>query len=261
MQKKLVLKIIFLVLSVIASVVAWELFASIIVVSNASDFVFGVELFSVLGVLWFIGSAVADSYPEWLIWSGIFFLPGMFAFGWEQGIAALIAVALGWAGLRASAAEANDRLRYSFFRNAKAGAGKFLLALTLTISSGYYLSIRTQSLEELVPRFSLGEGYGPTLLKWVGAINPAFRTLSKEGTTVDGFLSDMNRSNASDALSSVPTEVVQMTPDGKTIHVPLSLEQRKQILDAQQATIDQQLYRSGEDQIGKLAGRFLGARK
>jgi hypothetical protein len=257
MDKQAIRRIFFLVTFLFGSVSIWKLFASAIALSDAGDFAYSAVLFSILSVWWFVGAVTLSSPLDRFLTSAVAFLPGALFFGFGYLIPAAVSVLFGWLSLRAVARETDERLRYSFSRNAGAGTGKFLFALCLTIVSGYYFTIRVQSPEEIMPRFSLAGGTGGVILKWMGAIHPAFRTLSQEGTTVDGFLSDMRETNGDDGLSMVPSEVVRTAPDGKPVHVTLTAAERQKLLDTQRPAIDQQFFRSGEDQISGLVGRAV----
>jgi hypothetical protein len=68
----------------------------------------------------------------------------------------------------------------------------FVLGLALVLSSAYFSSIRTESWEQLVPRFSIGQGTATALIKTVAICTLIGKTFD-EGMTVDGFLLSLRR--------------------------------------------------------------------
>lgn len=82
-----------------------------------------------------------------------------------------------------------SRLTLSFRRSMSMGAFLFALPLALLIASQYYAEIRSDSWQDLVPRFSLAEGGGDLVLRAAGSISPEIGKIRDERMTIDAFLS------------------------------------------------------------------------
>lgn len=103
----------------------------------------------------------------------------------------VLAVWILLAGMRRIRDDLSSRLRIVFRRSMGAGVFSFSLAVSLLVASGYYAHIRSSSWQDLVPRFSLGEGGGDVVLRIAGTMYPELGKIRDGGMTVDRFLADV----------------------------------------------------------------------
>lgn len=112
-----------------------------------------------------------------------------FAFTFAHLFLVALSVLLMSVGFRKIGDDIRSRLLISFRRSMGVGAFFFALPLSLLIASQYYMEIRSDSWQDLVPRFSLAEGSGDLILRAAGSISPEIGKIRDERMTVDSFLS------------------------------------------------------------------------
>jgi hypothetical protein len=113
----------------------------------------------------------------------------LFAFTFAHLFLVALSVLLMSVGFLKIGDDLGSRLSISFRRSMGVGAFFFALPLSLLIASQYYVEIRSDSWQDLVPRFSLAEGSGDLILRAAGSISPEIGKIRDERMTVDSFLS------------------------------------------------------------------------
>jgi hypothetical protein len=106
-----------------------------------------------------------------------------------------ISVAFMLSGFRKMEYDLRSRLALSFRKSMGAGVFMFALPISILIASQYYAEIRSNSWQDLVPRFSLAEGGGDMVLRIAGSISPEIGKIRDERMTVDSFLSTVRRTD------------------------------------------------------------------
>lgn len=208
---------------------AWQAFFMVMVTPGVSDIWRPILWFFFLATFFFLGTAVWTKRSQRIAGAAVIFFPGIFFLhSWEYAIAGIFSAVFVFWSSTDIAREFTERVRFHFFKSVRTGKFFFVVGLTLSLSSGYYVFLQNASWEELVPRFRIGEEMTGAIFKVAGTINPSFAVLSEGDVTVDEFL--------------------------------LSLEQEKSgtilLLDANQERIARELFlRSGREQIAGLAGR------
>lgn len=82
-----------------------------------------------------------------------------------------------------------SRLTLSLRKSMSAGVFLFVFPVSFLVASQYYAEIRSDSWQDLVPRFSLAEGGGDLVLRAAGNVSPEIGRIRDERMTVDSFLS------------------------------------------------------------------------
>lgn len=101
----------------------------------------------------------------------------------------VLSIPLMLTGLRKIDGDLRSRLSISFRRSMGSGVFLFVFPIASLIASQYYMEIRSDSWQDLVPRFSLAEGSGDFVLRAAGGISPEIARIRDERMTVDSFLS------------------------------------------------------------------------
>ncbi|MFZ2187672.1 MAG: hypothetical protein WAV46_03570 [Candidatus Moraniibacteriota bacterium] len=239
---------------------AWQFFALDMASPGVADVWWPVLWFAVLAVFFFLGAVIWTTVFMRIAGAALVFLPGLFFIrSWEYGAVGMLSVACMYWGSAAIAREESESMRFHFYKSVRAGSFFFILGLSLLLASGYYVSLRDTSWEELVPRFRVGEEMTRIVFKMAGVVNPSFAQLSEGDMTVDEFLLSLSQKKQSDApelqtnvneqdvLNAYP-EMIQFL-NGKNI--PLTFV-------AQSPKVAEEIFLDGgRKQIASLVGRSI----
>lgn len=247
---------IFLLLIVLLlSLGAWRSFFETVLATGAGDIWQPILWFSAVSAFFFAGAVAWERKSFRFLGPMAVFLPSLiFIPSWQhavfEGLAILSAV---WS-IAAIRSETHERLRFHFFKSSSAGKFALVLALSLSISSGYFALVKDASWQELVPRFRLGEGMSTLLLQTVAAVRPDLRELSDENMTVDGFLAGLKRDqeDAAGEESGNMDELLSAIP-GASEYVAKNGLKKPGMTGAELA--GEVYLRSGREQLSALAGR------
>lgn len=145
--------------------------------------------FSFLMIILFLGSVIWNRTAFYVIGSLMIFLPGLyFIRSWEYFLVGVLSLFLFFFGLLAVTKESEDHIHFHFFKSVRGGSFFFVLGLSLLLSTGYYISLKNLSWEEMIPRFRIGDGITKVIFKTASIIHPSFLQLSNDDMTVDDFL-------------------------------------------------------------------------
>lgn len=239
--------------------VAFFTWRAFFVVINHSDFVnisFALIWFSVLASAFSLGAVAWKEKWLELIGACVVFLPSfLYIHSFLHSALMICSTFLLFLSTRSVQEEIGDRVRFHFFRNVQSGSFLFILGLSFTLSSAYFASIEKESWEELVPRFSVGEGAATAVFKTVAYLYPAWKNLADEGMTVDGFLLSLQK-DGMESSSLVPTD--ENVPMSEEEMSPLLLAYIKQneLQNEEGSALFQELtLQAGREQIALLVGR------
>lgn len=248
---------IFLVLGTgLLSLGAWQTFFVVALHPTVENILSIAVWFSLLGAVFFLGMVVWERKPLQIVAAVSVFAPSMlFIRTWYHLIFVVCGSLLGLLALQSVQKEIEDRVRFHFVHNVRAGAFFFVLALSLSLSSAYFASIQAESWEDLVPRFSVGEGTATALFKAVAYVYPEWKNLADEGITVDGFLLGLQKDERAMAPASETTE-----GSFEKAGLPALAEYLKQnptvVNGFGSDALSQELFlRAGRDQIATLVGK------
>lgn len=240
----------------LVSLGAWRAFFVTTLFPDIRNTVVAIIWFSFLGAFFSLGTVIWKERFSQVVAPVLVFLPSfLFIHTWYHLVFVVCATLFAYLAIKLVQDEINDRVQFHFFRNVRAGSFTFILALSLALSSAYFITIRAESWDELVPRFNVGEGTATALFKTIAYFYPAWKNLADEGTTVDGFLLGLREKNQS---GEEVVDVPSATPD--QVSLPVLEEYLKQnSLDAtaiQQSAMTEEMYlRTGRDQIATLVGK------
>lgn len=241
---------------------AWQSFFSAIVIEGVADSWKPTLWFCVLVLCFFLGTAVWAATWSRLTASAVVFLPGIFFFpSWEYAVVGILASALTFWSTMVIAQDLADHLRFRFARSVRTGTFFFVLGLSLALSSGYYVFLKSTSWEELVPRFRVGEEMTQIIFKVAGVVNPSFAELSQGDATVDEFLLSLEKNKKeTDVNPEGPQDISGPADSGMDIPpvVSLFLQERGIILssDVNREKIEREIFLlSGREQIATLVGQ------
>lgn len=207
--------------------------------------------FSFLGASFLLGAVVWQGFRFQLFGVLALLLPSLlFVHEWYYFVIIFLSGTLAFLSIRFTEQEIADRIRFHFFRSVRAGSFLFILALSLALSGTYFASIQQESWEELVQRFSVGEGTATAVFKTSAYFYPEWKSLATEGTTVDEFLLSLKKDE------TLPPEVFSEALTSPTLSDYLKQGMLGQVLD--EKAVSQELYlRAGRDQIASLLGRSV----
>ena len=241
------------------SIWAWNVFFNTLANPSVRNTAQALVWFSLLGAAFLLGTVVWKERFSWVIAPVAAFIPSLlFVQTWYQIVAIVIAVLLCYWSIFSVRDEISDRVRFRFSRSVSAGRFLFVLGLSIVLSSAYFSSIRSESWEELVPRFSIGQGTATFFIKTVAYVYPDWKKLADEGMTVDGFLLSLKEENESQGASFEELGK-QIGIESAAMPVLVEYLRNNIAVDAfDEGTVSRELYlRSGREQIERLAGRSI----
>ena len=251
MTKRGGLTVAVLVWAVIFSVLAWRsTFASL---AGSGSWGVTTVWFSLLAIAYLVFSVLAEHYEASLFFGAVIFLPSVFfVFSPLQFVVFAIAVLLLFSGWRSIRREFRSRMELSIRRSLGSGVFVFSLSVAFLIAGSYYAVIRTASLADLVPQFSLGSGIGDSVLRVAGVFYPELARVREKNLSVDEFLGDMQASQTAsvkDQFGSAASSIVG------TGNLPVGVAGiRESDIDALSAKVSLDMARG---EFGKLVGRTI----
>lgn len=237
---------------------SWQMFFAAVLQPDIKNTVLTLVWFFFLGMSFFLGMVVWRTRAEQVTGIVLLLAPSLLlVHTWYHGIAVLLSGAALFSGIRSVQGEIDSRVRFHFFHNAQAGAFWFVFGCSLALSSMYFSSIRAESWEELVPRFSVGEGTASVLIRTVAYLFPQWQNLAHDGMTVDGFLQSL-KPDENASVQSLP-DTVEGQLGGPVTSQALVDYLRQGTLTASgvdPAALSEELaLRTGREQIALLVGR------
>lgn len=185
------------------SVKAWSSFFTLSLHSDVNITLWTLLWFSLLGVIFFLGMIVWGVYILQMLGAVLLLAPSfLFVRTWYHGVFVAFSCLLAWISISLVQKEMEERIHFHFFRTAEVGSFICMLALSLSLSSTYFSSIQAESWEELVPRFSIGQGTAIAAFKTVAYFNPDWKKLTDQEITVDGFLRSLPPESGSSGVSN-----------------------------------------------------------
>lgn len=228
---------------------SWKVFFEAVLTPDLYNTSAALAWFSLLGASFFLGAVIWQGLRLQLLGVLALFLPSLlFVHSWYYFAIAFFSGLLAFLSIRFTEQEIADRIRFHFFHSARAGSFIFVLALSLALSGTYFISIQKEPWEELVKRFSIGEGTATAVFKTSAYFYPEWKSLATEGTTVDEFLLSLKKDE------TLPPEFLSQAATSPTLADYLKQGMLGQVLD--EKTVSQELYlRAGREQIASLLGR------
>lgn len=242
------------------SIGAWNVFFDTLISPNVRNTAQALVWFSLLGAAFLLGTVVWKERFSWVMAPVAAFIPSLlFVQTWYQIVAVCIAVLLCYWSIFSVRNEMIDRVRFRFSRSVSAGLFLFVLGLSIALSSAYFSTIQSESWEELVPRFSIGEGTATFFIKTVAYVYPEWKKLADEGMTVDGFLLTLKKEDNESQEVSFENLGKQIGIDPAAMPVLVEYLRNNIATDTfDQGVVSRELYlRSGREQIARLAGRSI----
>ncbi|OGI15556.1 MAG: hypothetical protein A2878_02835 [Candidatus Moranbacteria bacterium RIFCSPHIGHO2_01_FULL_54_31] len=226
---------------------AWQAFFGAMANPGISDIWQPMLWFALLAACFFLGAVVWTNRSFSIAGAALVFLPGLlFLYSWEYAVAGAASAGLIFLSSLHIARESEERLRFHFFKNVRAGQFLFVLGFSLLLSGGYFVFLQDASWEELVPRFRIGEEMTVVIFKAASVVNPSFASLSEGDVTVDEFLLSLEKRKGQDASEQA---LPQAAPGMNALDLGL-------LFDARQEQVAQALFlQAGREQIATLTGR------
>lgn len=157
--------------------------------------------FSLTATCFLLGAVLYREKATRIAFVSALLLPGLpFASSVFHILFIAIAIWLVLVGMRRIRSDMSLRLKLAFRKSMSVGVFSFSLAVSLLIASEYYGYIRDSAWENLVPKFSLGEGGGDVVLRIAGSVYPELGKIRDEGVTVDSFLVTVRNQEGSSDL-------------------------------------------------------------
>ncbi len=189
-----------------------------VLVEEASVFIVPLLWFVLTLTVFSTGAVLWQGIAERSMASGLLILPSMFfAPSLMHGAVILVAALIVFGGLLRISRELASRLRFSVYRSVFVGLAQIIFALSLVISSQYYVHVDTLSWDRLVPSFDLGEGTGAWLLRTIGTVSPSLVSLQDRELSVDGFLREVRPVQSSDESLGLEKSVVEAVRQAETM--------------------------------------------
>lgn len=212
------------VIGVLSAFLGWMSVASISA-SSDGNWADPALWFSLAATSFLLGAVLYHEKGARIIFVSALLVPGIpFAPSITHILFTIFAAWLLLGGMRRIRDDMALRLRIVFRKSLGVGVFSFSLAVSLLIANEYYTHIRNSPWDDLVPKFSLGEGGGDILLRAAGWVYPELGKIHDERVTVDAFLMTV-RGKEGSFVSSLPVPSDERMPidQGEAIMRELSL--------------------------------------
>ncbi len=236
----------------------WQSYYDVLVNPDVRNTVIALIWFSLLGSMFFLGTVVwRDHFSQAITPILIFLASFLHVQTWYHVGFVMVAIMLSYLSIRAVHHEMEDRIHFHFSRNVGAGSFLFVLGLAYALSSMYFVTIRNESWEELVPRFNIGEGTAAFFIQAIAYVHPGWKKMADEGVTVDGLLLSLKEESGSGEFTLRNLENEEGIDRAA---LPVLVGYLKQnVSEGENVSLDsvsQELYlQTGRGQISQLAGR------
>mgnify|MGYP006927328540 FL=1 len=182
-------------LTLLVAFFSWQSIDRAINVPEASNWGVPILLFSLLFVLFYLGTILIRRF---LILQAMFLaalaLSFVFSFSFGHLVISAIAYLLILWSLMKIKRDLHLNVKVSLWKSIGSGSLLMLFAVSLMISSQYYAEVKDLSSARLIPKFNVGEMTGGATSKILSAVNPDFKKLDQEGLTVDQFILETQKS-------------------------------------------------------------------
>jgi hypothetical protein len=123
---------------------------------------------------------------------GLFFLAYILSFIFVKNIGHMIGMAIAllltsWSIQRIKK-DLRMNVEVNIWKSIRSGSGILLFAVSIMITSQYYLAVRSLGSEKLIPQFYISSITGNLTTKFLTATNPEIESIDKEVLTVDQFI-------------------------------------------------------------------------
>jgi len=245
----------------LCSLGAWQFFVFAMTHFGVSDIWWLVFWFILLTIFFFLGTIIWSTTLSRIIGAILVSLPGFLLIqAWEYIVAGIVSALCIYVSSASIARERDERIRFHFFKSVQTSSFLFFMGLSLLISSGYYVSLKDASWEELVPRFRIGEGGTRAIFKVAGMVNPSFAKLSEGNMTIDEFLLNLEQNKQESDVTMLQTSMTEQdilnayremsqSSSGRESTLPFDIQS---IQTAQEVFLD-----GGRKQIASLVGRSV----
>lgn len=205
-EKQKILKYILIFLTLLFSFLVWFSVSQAINVPTASNWGIPILWFS----FFFISLSLCLVLIKRLVFAELiilatFFLSLLFVFIWE-GIFQHILVILisflfaSW-GIRRIRQDLKLNIIIDLWKTLRTGSALLIFAFSLIIASQYYWETKNTSLESTLPKFKIDTLSEKLTSKFLSSINPDFKNLDEESTTVDQFILETRKKQSPEGLT------------------------------------------------------------
>jgi hypothetical protein len=131
------------------------------------------------------------------------FLPSVFFVGdIQHGLWVVAGALITCLGLRRIQEDVDSRVTLKLSRSLYLGIIFVTAGLSLAVSTHYYFRIRTLPLEELLPRFEMGQASGQLIMRGLTLVNPGLKQVDREDLRVDEFIVALEKSGSTNEKAS-----------------------------------------------------------
>lgn len=232
------------------SVIAWKFFYQTVLTPGIADTWESLPWFSGAGMAFFLGAVVWKR--TWYRFVGplcLFFPALLFHFSPYLALYLALALLVSAIAIKNIVFESQERLRFAFFKNARAGQFAFIFALSLALSAAYFVTVKDQSWSELVPRFGIGEGMSSLIFKTAASLRPDLQALTDQDVSVNTFLLDMRALEGQEG-GVRSFEVFALPEAGQNVTGVYDGDISEEFAEAM-------YLRAGREQLSELAGRTI----
>ena len=194
-----------------------------------------------------------------------FFLSLIFAFSLWHFIVIMLSILLMLAALRNIRKDLDLNIKVDLWKSLYTGKFKMILALVLIISSQYFFMINGTNGQKFVPKLDFSSVTSRLIQPILVMLNPNFKSVQKDGLTVDQFIIQSQQKNTDDAVSnqSLMEEMVdQQIPKNLPAEQQTTLKQQalQQIADSKNQLSQKNnelVLQEGREQLSQMVGHNM----
>jgi hypothetical protein len=257
-NKKTVFRAILLILILIFSCLGWLGVDRVVATQQGRDWVGPIVWFSLAIPLACLVSIVSDRRPWVFLAAGFLFLPSLFL-AWSAGHPALLLLStlLALAGLRRMREDVDSRIRIRLNKSLHLGMFLMVAACSLAVSSHYYARVRELPLEDLLPRFEMGDASGKLFMRTLASFNPQLEQVDRQDFTIDDLILAFQSDPSGGPSDQDILKASGMRPDDPAAKAQL-LKFRKEMAASGAAELQKELLlKEGRRQFSEIVGRDL----
>lgn len=217
------------ILSIIFSFLSWQRVEIGINSASPSGYFLPVFFFTLFFVSFYLATVmIKEKYILNFLALFCLFSSFVFVFNPWHIISTFLGWILAWIGIYRIRRDMGLNIRISLAKTLTTGNRFIVLAFCIVLASQYFFTIQNKNFEELLPNFSNNKYSGILVSKILSVVNPEYKKISSEETTIDEFIIETQKKQLEEKGSALlPNEQIESSIN--QIGENISEEQKEEI--------------------------------
>ena len=203
--------------TVIISFFSWGSVDKAINSSASGEWMLPIIFFSIFFILlYLVAILIKENYILQLLPLFCFFLSFLFVINFWHFAAILLDFAFVIIGIYRIRRDINLNIKVNLGKTITTGKQFIIIAVAIVVSSQYFLTIKDKDFQYVIPQVQSSKLFDTLTSNVLGMINPDFKNISNENTTVDEFIIETQKNQLeSGNLSDLTQDQVDKTIEDK----------------------------------------------